>query len=114
MKKMSLSLNTDPDSDQDSGNGEGPGTPDSTPPADHENSRQSAGISIIGGGAVAFGLLGIFSMGYIFVPLALICSLIALFMGQMSWAFIGLLLTVAGFITSPVLLGILGIAWLIP
>jgi hypothetical protein len=114
MKKMSLSLNTDPDSDQDSGNGEGPGTPDSTPPADQENSRQSGGISIIGGGAVAFGLLGIFSMGYIFVPLALICSLIALFMGQMSWAFIGLLLTVAGFITSPVLLGILGIAWLIP
>jgi hypothetical protein len=53
-------------------------------------------------------------MGYIFVPLALICSIITLFLGQISWAFIGLLLTVAGLLTSPVLLGLLGIAWLIP
>jgi len=53
-------------------------------------------ISIIGAAAIVFGILGIFTKGYIFVPLALICSLIALFMGQISLAFIGLLLSVAG------------------
>ena len=62
--------------------------------------------------AVGFGLLGIFSVGYIFVPLALICSLIALFMGQFIWAVVGLLLTLAGLLTSPVLLGILGLTYL--
>ena len=61
-----------------------------------------------------FGILGIFTKGYIFVPLALICSLIALFMGQISLAFIGLLLSVAGLLTSPVLLAILGVGWFLP
>lgn len=111
MKKMSLNLNPDPD--PESGDGKDPETPDSAP-ADPGVVHTPGGIPIIGGAAVVFGILGIFSMGYIFVPLALICSLIALFLGQMSWAFIGLLLTVAGLLTSPVLLAALGIAWLIP
>ncbi|NQV84330.1 MAG: hypothetical protein HQ494_10975 [Rhodospirillales bacterium] len=76
--------------------------------------RTPGGIPIMGAAAVAFGLLGIFSIGYIFVPLAFICSLMALFFGQMSWAFIGLLLTVAGLLTSPVLLAAIGIGWLWP
>ena len=110
MKKMSLSLNPDPD--PDSGDDDHPDTAGSAPgPADFQ---RPGGIPIIGASAVAFGILGIFSMGYIFVPLALICSIITLFLGQISWAFIGLLLTVAGLLTSPVLLGLLGIAWLIP
>jgi len=107
---MSLSLNPDPD--PDSGDDDHPDTAGSAPgPADFQ---RPGGIPIIGAAAVAFGILGIFSMGYIFVPLALICSIITLFLGQISWAFIGLLLTVAGLLTSPVLLGLLGIAWLIP
>ena len=71
-------------------------------------------ISIIGAAAIVFGILSIFTKGYIFVPLALICSLIALFMGQISLAFIGLLLSVAGLLTSPVLLAILGVGWFLP
>lgn len=71
---------------------------------------------IAGWFAVGFGLLGIFSYGTIFVPLAFITSLIALFMGQFIWATLGLLLAVAGFLTSPMLWGLLGlgalIAWL--
>ena len=41
-------------------------------------------ISIIGGAAIVFGILGIFTKGYIFVPLAFICSLVALFLGHVS------------------------------
>jgi hypothetical protein len=108
MKKKSLSLNPDPDSGDD----DHPDTAGSAPGP--VGSQRPGGIPIIGAAAVAFGILGIFSMGYIFVPLALICSIITLFLGQISWAFIGLLLTVAGLLTSPVLLGLLGIAWLIP
>lgn len=66
--------------------------------------------------AVGFGLLGIFASGPVFVPLAFITSLIALFLGQFIWAVLGLMLAVAGFLTSPLLWGLLGlgalIAWL--
>ncbi len=64
---------------------------------------------IMGWLAVGFGVLGIFTKGYIFVPLAFVCSLIALFMGQGAWAFGGLLLSVVGLMTSPVLLALLGL-----
>lgn len=64
---------------------------------------------LMGWAAVGFGLLGIFSKGYIFVPLAFLCSLLALFMRQGAWAFVGLLLTVVGLATSPVLLALLGL-----
>ena len=63
---------------------------------------------VMGWFAVAFGLLGIFTIGFIFVPLGLICSVIALFTGQAMWGFIGLMLAVAGFITSPKLWLIVG------
>lgn len=59
--------------------------------------------------AVAFGLLGIFSTGAVFVPLAFITSLIALYMGQFIWAALGLMLAVAGFLTSPLLWALLGL-----
>jgi multisubunit Na+/H+ antiporter MnhG subunit len=59
--------------------------------------------------AVGFGVLGIFTNGTIFVPLAFICSVVALFMGQGAWAFGGLLLSVIGLLTSPVLLALLGL-----
>ena len=45
----------------------------------------------MGAAAIALGLLGIFTKGYIFVPLAFICSLVALFLGHVFWAFVGLL-----------------------
>ena len=71
-------------------------------------------IPMLGAAAVAFGILGIFTKGYIFVPLGVVCSIISLFLGQISWAFIGFLLATAGLLTSPVLLAFLGIAWLLP
>ena len=64
---------------------------------------------IMGWLAVGLAILGIFTKGYIFVPLAFVCSLIALFMGQGAWAFGGLLLSVVGLMTSPVLLALLGL-----
>ena len=88
-----------------------PPVPDQSDPDQPEGLE---GIPIIGAAAVAFGLLGIFTIGYIFVPLGIVCSIISLFLGQISWAFIGFLLAAAGLLTSPVLLAALGIAWLIP
>ncbi len=64
---------------------------------------------IMGKFAVGFGLLGIFTIGMVFVPLALICSLIALFSGQATWGFVGLMLTVMGLLTSPHLLLLIGL-----
>ena len=64
---------------------------------------------IMGWLAVGLAILGIFTKGYIFVPVAFVCSLIALFMGQGAWAFGGLLLSVVGLMTSPVLLALLGL-----
>ena len=111
MTKTPLSLNPDPD----------PGPePDLEPEAEDESpEKESPGPAIqpppenpvIGWFAVGFGFLGIFTSAAIFVPLALICSVVALFMRQISWAFIGLLLAVVGFLTSPVLLALLGLGW---
>lgn len=64
---------------------------------------------VMGWIACAFGVLGIVSWGVVFVPLAFVCSIIALFMGQGGWAFLGLLLAVIGLVTSPVLLGLIGL-----
>ena len=60
--------------------------------------------------AIAFGVLGIFSYGVIFVPLGFLCSTVAFFRGQALWGLIGLLLTVMGLVTSPKLLFLIGIA----
>ena len=65
---------------------------------------------IMGWFAIGFGLLGIFTIGFIFVPLALICSLIALFTGQALFGFVGLLLAAAGFVVSPKLWIIIGMS----
>jgi|GEM_PF-436343 len=67
---------------------------------------------VMGWFAVGFGLLGIFTIGFVFVPLGLVCSLIALFTGQALWGFMGLMLAAAGFITSPKLWFIVGMGWL--
>ena len=64
--------------------------------------------------AVGFGLLGIFvGPGFVFVPLGLICSIIALFVGQAGWGILGILLAFFGFLTSPHLWFLLGVGWLL-
>jgi len=109
MDKTPLSLNPEPDPEHESGPGSESG------PVNSPGAKQSAGPEsqpVMGWCAVGFGVLGIFTSAAVFVPLALICSLAALFMGQAAWAFVGLLLSVAGFLTSPVLLALVGMSWL--
>ncbi len=62
--------------------------------------------------AIGLALAGIFTSGAIFVPLAFIASVIALFSGQIIWGIFGILLSFAGLLTSPILLTFLGLAWL--
>ncbi len=93
MSKMPLSLGGDSNAGDDNGNARGP-IPN----------------PVMGWFAVGFGLLGIFTIGYIFVPLCLICSVIALFSRQVVWGFVGLMLAVAGLLTSPKLWLIIGMS----
>ncbi|HER27237.1 MAG TPA: hypothetical protein ENI69_09020 [Rhodospirillales bacterium] len=72
-----------------------------------------SGHPIAGYLALLFGLLGIFSVGYVFVPLTFIAAIVALFAGQIIWGIFGMLLGFAGLLTSPVLLAFLGMAWLL-
>lgn len=80
------------------------------------SSGQDDSLPLLGMFAVGFGLLGIFSIGPVFVPLALIFGLIAIFAGQILWGLTALVLALAGFVTSPTLLLFLGAgalaAWL--
>lgn len=67
---------------------------------------------VMGYCAVGFGLLGIFTIGFVFMPLGLIFSIAALFLGQSVWGAVGLMLAVVGFITSPKLWLIVGMGTL--
>jgi hypothetical protein len=93
MNKMPLSLNPDSNAEDDLGAAHGAG------PA-----------PVMGWFAVGFGLLGIFTIGFIFVPLCLICSVIALFSRQAVWGVVGVMLAVAGLLTSPKLWLIIGMS----
>ena len=65
-------------------------------------------VPVMGYFAVGFGALGIFTIGFVFMPLGLIFSIVALCLGQTVWGLAGLVLAVAGFITSPQLWLIVG------
>ena len=107
MAQIPLSLN---ENSADS-NGIGPGGTGSGDPGPHGAGPQAPQKSpVMGWFAVGFGFLGIFTIGFVFVPLGLICSLIALLTGQAIWGVIGLMLAVAGFLTSPKLWLIVGMS----
>ena len=76
----------------------------STPPKTVKNSKSIA-ISWL---AIIFGILGILSIGIIFVPLCLIFSISAIFVRRFVFGVIGLCLSLVGLITSPTLLFLLG------
>ncbi|NQU59087.1 MAG: hypothetical protein HQ513_17785 [Rhodospirillales bacterium] len=80
------------------------------PPPPPPSSPDAAPIA--GYFAIGLALAGIFTSGAIFVPLAFLASVIALFSGQIIWGIFGILLSFAGLITSPVLLAFLGLAWI--
>ena len=64
---------------------------------------------LIGYFAVGFGLAGVFTHGVVFVPLALMCSIAALIMRETVWGIVGLMLTVMGFLTTPIFLMLVGL-----
>lgn len=74
------------------------------------------GLPLLGLFAVGFGLLGIFTIGPVFVPLALIFGLVAIFAGQILLGLTAVVLALAGVLTSPTLMLVLGVgalaAWL--
>ena len=55
------------------------------------------------------GLVSIFYMSPVFVPLAIITGIVALFKRQFLWGILGLFCAFIGFITSPILLAALGL-----
>lgn len=73
-------------------------------------------LPLLGLFAVGFALLGIFTIGPVFVPLGLVLGIIALFIGQIGLGLLALFLAVIGIITSPTILTIIGagalFAWL--
>ena len=59
--------------------------------------------------AFVFGVISIFALAIVTVPLALILGLIGLRHQDKLWAILGLACAVIGFLTSPVLLGLVGL-----
>lgn len=67
----------------------------------------------IGIAAFVFGVISIFFMSPVFVPLAVLLGIIAVIKKQLIWGVLGLLCASIGFITSPILLGIFGLVSII-
>lgn len=80
------------------------------PPPDTAPGEAPAGSHPVSGYlAVAFGVLSIIGWGIVFVPLGIVFSIAALIRGHGGWGFGGLVLTMVGFLHSPVLMGLLGL-----
>lgn len=91
-----------------------PSPPPPPPPAGAQPARRSP--PVLGGLAVAFGVLGILTWAIPFVPLGLILSILAILFGQWGWGILGLFLGFFGIITSPVLMALIGLGafvWLV-
>ena len=56
-----------------------------------------------------FGLISIFFLAPVFVPLALLLGIIAIIKKQLAWGIFGIICSIIGFATSPILLGIFGL-----
>jgi len=69
----------------------------------------SDGLPLLGMFAVGFGLLGIFTIAPVFVPLALLFGVLAIFVGQFLWGLTAVLLALAGVVSSPTLMFVLGL-----
>nr|VFK12801.1 MAG: hypothetical protein BECKLPF1236B_GA0070989_104018 [Candidatus Kentron sp. LPFa] len=57
-----------------------------------------------------FGLLSIFFLAPLFVPLALLLGVIGVIKKQLIWSVLGIVCGIIGFVTSPILLGLFGLA----
>lgn len=81
--------------------------------ADQPASQEPQSKSAMGWIAVVCGVLGILTWAPLFVPLGLVCSVAALFMGRVLLGLFGMVLALIGFITSPTLLGVVGLSALV-
>ncbi|MCF6245286.1 MAG: hypothetical protein L3J43_09650 [Sulfurovum sp.] len=66
--------------------------------------------SNLGIASVIFGLVSIFVFSVIFVPLALLFGILGLVRKQYAWSIVGIIFAIIGFATSPMLLGMVGVA----
>lgn len=82
-------------------------TGNSEPPVTVVVKRDNA--NALGIAAFVFGLISIFTLAPIFVPLAIIVGTIAIIKKQLAWGIIGLVCALIGFLTSPILMGLVGI-----
>ena len=105
MSKIPLSLGDSADSSGDTGNTAGAQFNAAAQAA--QQGQASEKKPVMGWMGVGFGLLGIFISAF-FVPVGLIFSIIALFVGQAVWGVAGIILAVFGVLTSPILLTFIG------
>lgn len=69
------------------------------------NTSNALGIA-----SFVFGVISIFILAPLFVPLAILLGIIAVIKKQLVWGILGIFCALIGFATSPILLGILGFA----
>lgn len=72
--------------------------------------QNNTNSNAIGIASFVFGVISIFMLSIIFVPLAVILGIVAIIKKQLLWGGLGLVCATIGFITSPILLGLLGLA----
>jgi hypothetical protein len=70
----------------------------------NNNASKSEGLV-----SLTLGIISIFYMSPVFVPLAIVVGIVALFKKQFLWGILGILCAVIGFVTSPILLAALGL-----
>ncbi len=70
-----------------------------------QNKSNALGIA-----SFIFGLISIFILSVLFVPLALIFGILGIIKKQLAWSIAGIILALIGFVTSPMLLGMFGLA----
>jgi len=68
------------------------------------NTSNAAGIA-----SFIFGLISIFFMAPIFVPLAILFGIVAIASKQIAWGIIGLVCAFFGFLTSPILMAMFAV-----
>ena len=65
------------------------------------------GSSAIGVAAFTFGVISIFAFAPLLVPISLLLAIIGLFTRQYAWSIVAIIAAGIGFITSPILVGLL-------
>jgi len=73
-----------------------------------KNHQQSVPASNSSFGVASFvtGFISIFLLSPIFVPISAVLGLVGLIRGQALWSVLGLICAVIGFVTSPILMGL--------